>query len=79
MWWQARPWPPFSGVVPYDLGKRLVGGGFERNKLLYKPPDTLSINLRKLQAQNLMFWQPDTLTRVRHDTTSTEDADRMLQ
>ena len=48
----SQPTATFGGVVQYDLGKRLVDGGFERTGQLNKPPSVLSANVRKLQAQH---------------------------
>lgn len=50
----SQPTTTFGGVVQYDLGKKLVHGGFERTGQLNKPPAVLSSNVRKLQAQHLM-------------------------
>lgn len=49
----SQPTDTFGGVVQYDLGKRVAGGGFQRTGLLNQPPAVLSTNVRKLQAQHL--------------------------
>ena len=41
-----------GGVVQYDMGKHLADGKFERTGQLNKPPEVLSANVRKLEAQH---------------------------
>lgn len=42
----------FGGVVQYDMGKTLEGGGFQRTGLLNAPPAVLSAHVRKLEARH---------------------------
>ena len=44
----SKPTASFGGVVQYDLGKRLTGGGFERTGALNKPPQLLRASVEKL-------------------------------
>jgi len=48
----GQPTDTFGGVVQYDLGKKLQNGGFLRTGSLNKPPQVLSANVRKLDAQH---------------------------
>lgn len=49
----SQPTGAFGGVVQYDLGKRLEGGQFQRTGMLNRPPQILSANVQRLQAQYL--------------------------
>lgn len=44
----------FGGVVQYDLGKALSGGGFQRTGVLNKPPALLRSTVEKLAAEHRM-------------------------
>lgn len=48
----GQPTNTFGGVVQYDMGKKIVDGNFLRIGHLNKPPEVLSGNVRKLQAQH---------------------------
>jgi nucleoside phosphorylase len=49
----SQPTDTFGGVVQYDLGKKVLGGTFQRTGVLNKPPLALTAHVRKLQAQHL--------------------------
>jgi len=50
----SKPTADFGGVVQYDLGKRLTGGGFDRTGLLNKPPTLLRASMESLAADHRM-------------------------
>ncbi|KAF9889095.1 hypothetical protein FE257_008072 [Aspergillus nanangensis] len=50
----GMPTDRFPGVVQYDLGKKLGGGGFERTGHLNKPPELVASMVNKLRAEHLV-------------------------
>ena len=48
----SQPTGVFGGVVQYDMGKTLVEGKFQRTGQLNKPPEVLSANVKRLDAQH---------------------------
>jgi nucleoside phosphorylase len=49
----SKPTDTYGGVVQYDYGKALSGGGFQRTGMLNRPPQILLTALSKLQANHL--------------------------
>lgn len=50
----SKPTDTFGGVVQYDLGKRTIGGQFQRTGSLRKPPAMLLAAVQQLEAKHRM-------------------------
>ncbi|KAK2812422.1 hypothetical protein FQN50_001423 [Emmonsiellopsis sp. PD_5] len=71
----SKPTRDFGGVIQYDYGKTLPGGGFERLGVLNKPPQVLLTAMSRLMAAHMSTPNriPAILSEIAANNPQTQD------